>query len=210
MDGAIFFDLDGTLTDPKVGIVRSIHHAIERLGLECSGTDDLTWCIGPPLLDSLTALVGSALAPVALQHYRERFSEYGWKENNPYPGVVDALQQLADSGRELHVATSKPSVFAAKIICHFQLDQYFSRVFGSELDGTRSDKGDLLRFAVSELSLTGQATMVGDRMHDVVGAKKNQMRSVGVTYGYGSREELEVAGADAIADSPDQLVSELA
>lgn len=116
------------------------------------------------------------------------------------------LQQLIAAGRELYVATSKPLVFADRIIKHFEMDRYFGRVFGSELDGTRSDKGELLRFALSELTLTGQVTMVGDRMHDVVGAKANCLRSVGVTYGYGSLQELENAGADALAASPDQLV----
>jgi phosphoglycolate phosphatase len=206
MNDAVFFDLDGTLTDPKTGIVRSIRHAMDRLGLECPSDDDLTWCIGPPLLESFSTLVGSTLAAEAVRHYRERFSEHGWKENVPYPGVVNMLQQLIAAGRELYVATSKPLVFADRIIKHFEMDRYFGRVFGSELDGTRSDKGELLRFALSELTLTGQATMVGDRMHDVVGAKANCLRSVGVTYGYGSLQELENAGADALAASPDQLV----
>jgi len=210
MNTAIFFDLDGTLSDPKIGIVRSIRHALDRLGMECPSDDELTWCIGPPLLDSFGEIVGSALAPKALEHYRERFSVYGWKENQPYPGIIDVLRRLAESGKVLYVATSKPVVFADKIIRHFEMDQYFSRIFGSELDGTRANKGDLLRYALAEVDPTSQSVMVGDRYHDILGAKANRIRSIGVTYGYGSRGELERAGADVVIDSPDQLFLELA
>ena len=209
LTGVIFFDLDGTLTDPKAGIVGSIRFALGRLGLECPHDDDLTWCIGPPLLDSFSKLVGKTLAPVALKHYRERFDELGWRENEPYIGIVEALDQLLSQRFELYVATSKPRVFADRIVRHFQLGRYFSEIFGAELDGTRSDKGDLLRFALSRVRPATTAIMVGDRMHDVIGAKRNGMRAVGVTYGYGSREELEQAGADAFAGSPEQIVSNI-
>lgn len=209
MNAAVFFDLDGSLSDPKIGIIRSVRHAFDRLGIECPSDDELTRCIGPPLLDSFSKIVGSALAPLALEHYRERFSEEGWKENEPYPGIIDALRQLAESGKALYVATSKPVIYADRIIRHFEMDQYFSRVFGSELDGTRSSKGDLLRYALSKVDPTFQATMVGDREHDILGAKVNQIRSIGVTYGYGSKRELENAGADVVIDSADQLLSEL-
>lgn len=206
---AIFFDLDGTLTDPRAGIVRSIRYALNSLGLDCPDGDDLTWCIGPPLLESLGSIVGTELAPSALAHYRERFSDVGWKENQLYPGIVEVLQQLTESGRLLYVATSKPLVFADRIISHFHLDEYFSRVFGSELDGTRSDKSELLRYALSETNLTDSAVMVGDRKHDVIGAKTNGIGSIGVTYGYGSREELTKAGADVLVENPETLLPAL-
>lgn len=209
MNDAIYFDLDGTLTDPKPGIVRSIRYAMDRLKIECPDDDDLTWCIGPPLLSSFAELVGESLATVALEHYRERFSECGWLENAPYKGIKDTLGELSESGYRLYVATSKPHVFANRIIRHFELDEYFSTVFGSELDGTRSNKRDLLRFALAE---TGSphfaATMVGDREHDIIGARQNGMRAVGVTYGYGSRKELEDAGADAVVASPAQVAGQ--
>jgi phosphoglycolate phosphatase len=205
MNAAVFFDLDGTLSDPKIGIVRSIRYALNRLELDCPGNDELTWCIGPPLLDSFRSIVGHSLAPKALDLYRERFSEIGWKENDLYPGIIDLLRQLAEFDRPLYVATSKPYVFADRIIRYFELEPYFSRVFGSELDGTRSNKADLLRFALSETRTTGRAVMVGDRKHDVLGAKANKMRSIGVTYGYGSQAELETAGADAVVDCPEAL-----
>lgn len=210
MKAAVFFDLDGTLSDPRAGIIRSIQHALNCLGVDCPGDDELTWCIGPPLLESFRSIVGTALAPKALDHYRERFSEVGWKENELYPGIIDVLRQLEESDRPLYVATSKPFVFADRIIRHFQLDEYFSRIFGSELDGTRSNKGELLRFALSETGLNNQAVMVGDREHDVFGAKANQIESIGVTYGYGSQQELENAGADVVVDSPKMLLSALA
>ena len=210
MKGSIFFDLDGTLTDPKLGIVRSIRYAMERLQIECPDDNDLTGRIGPPLLGSFSELVGDSLATKALEYYRERFSDCGWQENTPYAGIFDALDELAASGYSLYVATSKPSVFADRIISHFEFDSYFSAVFGSELDGTRSNKGDLLRFALSEVGAARTAIMVGDRKHDVLGAKQNGMCTVGVTYGYGSRQELEEAGADVIVAKPAQIARQFA
>ena len=205
MQDAIFFDLDGTLTDPEPGIVGSIRYAMAQLQVECPSDQDLTWCIGPPLLSSLEKLVGYSLAPQALVHYRERFGDCGWRENSPYQGIFDTLEKLQTSGYRLFVATSKPSLYADRIISHFGFDRYFSRVFGSELDGTRSLKADLLRFALSSIGDARGATMVGDRKHDVLGAKQNGLRTIGVTYGYGSRQELEEAGADAIVDEPSQV-----
>jgi phosphoglycolate phosphatase len=209
MKASVFFDLDGTLTDPKTGIVESIRHALDRLGLECPGDDELTWCIGPPLLDCFKEIVGNELAPRAVEYYRERYAEIGWKENYLYPGITDVLQVLEESERPLYVATSKPFIFADRIIKHFALDKYFSRIFGSELDGTRSNKGELLRFALSETGSTNQAVMVGDRKHDILGARSNQIRSIGVTYGYGSQQELQSAGADVVVHTPQLLVSAL-
>ena len=206
---AVFFDLDGTLSNPELGITRCIRHALDCLGVDCPSDEELTCCIGPPLLDSFASLVGRSLAPKALEHYRERFSEVGWKENTIYPGIAELLRQLAESDRLLYVATSKPHVFAARIIRHFELEQYFCRVFGSELDGTRSNKADLLRFAISETDRTGQAVMVGDREHDILGAKANRIGSIGVTYGYGSQQELESAGADVVVHSPEALLHAL-
>jgi len=125
----IFFDLDGTLTDPKLGITRCITHAIESLDIDALNEDDLTWCIGPPLLGSFEQLVGKKLAPVALSVYRERFADVGWAENIPYDGIHTALEELRNRDYELFVATSKPHIFAKKILHHFQLDQYFGHVY---------------------------------------------------------------------------------
>jgi len=207
MKGAVFFDLDGTLTDPATGITRSIQYAMEQLGVDAPQAGELTWCIGPPLLASLETLVGKTRAGRALFHYRERFSDVGWQENVPYPGVAETLACLKDLGLSLYVATSKPTVYAQRIIDHFGLGPFFLRVYGSELDGRRTDKRELLRFALDETRSAAGCVMIGDREHDILGALKNSMRAIGVTYGFGSRQELESAGAHAIADRPEELQS---
>ena len=204
---AIFFDLDGTLTDPKVGITRCIRYALRELGVTPPEADDLTWCIGPPLLDSFNAILGDdALAEAALNHYRARFSEVGLFENRLYAGVAESLQRLSRRNIPLFVATSKPQVYAERIVEHFGLATFFERVFGPSLQGDRNRKTDLLRWALDETGVTADATvMVGDRKHDMVGAMDNGMCAVGVLYGYGSREELEDAGAQLLLRSPDEL-----
>jgi phosphoglycolate phosphatase len=198
----IFIDLDGTLTDPREGIVRSIHHALTRLEVPIPENDDLCWCIGPPLRQSFATLVGETRAAAALALYRERYAALGWRENRPYPDVAAVLATLNASGRSLHVATSKPQVFAERILEHFELGQYFHGVFGAELDGTRSDKGELLAFALEATAARGNATMVGDRRYDILGARQNGLRAIGVTYGFGDRQELVAAGADVVVGSP--------
>ena len=204
----IYFDLDGTLTDPKPGITRSIQYALERLGQPVPSEDDLAWCIGPPLLASLKKLVGSDdLAGKALLLYRERFSEIGLFENEVFPGIEDTLSALAASGRRMFVATSKPAIYAERIVSHFGLEQHFERVFGSELDGTRTDKTDLLRFALEAADVDPtQTVMIGDRSHDMVGARNNGMTAIGVLYGYGNRDELLEAGAHRICETHRELV----
>jgi phosphoglycolate phosphatase len=207
----IFFDLDGTLTDPKTGITRSIQYALTRLGREVPPEDELTWCIGPPLHASLAKLVGSdELADRALQLYRERFSDIGIYENAVYAGIEATLTSLADGSRRLFVATSKPRIYAERIIDHFKLRGHFERVFGSELDGTRVDKSDLLQYALSETGVDPtDALMVGDRSHDIVGARNNGMRALGVLYGFGSREELVQAGAHGLCPTPHEIPAQV-
>ncbi len=209
---AICFDLDGTLTDPKEGIVGSIRYALEKLGHEVSSNDDdLTWCIGPPLLGSFEKLVGDKQeAEQALVLYRERFGEIGLFENEVYPGIREVLQSLVDNNRRLLVATSKPTVYAERILRHFELIDYFETVFGSELDGTRADKTDLLAWVVTQANVEPSTTMmIGDRRHDVVGAKNNGIGTIGVLYGYGDRDELVGAGADHLCDVPGELLGTL-
>jgi phosphoglycolate phosphatase len=202
----IFFDLDGTLTNPKAGITRSIQYALKTLGQTVPDEDELTWCIGPPLHASLKTLTGTdALADRALLLYRERFSDVGLFENEAYGGIEETLSALAATVERMFVATSKPAVYAERIIDHFGLRRYFVRVFGSELDGTRVDKGDLLRYALEEAQVDPRsAVMIGDRSHDVLGARRNGMTAIGVLYGYGSEDELRGAGAHHIcATHPD-------
>lgn len=204
----ICFDLDGTLTDPKQGITNCIRHALERLGCAAPPADDLTWCIGPPLLGSFETLVGGepALAERALALYRERFGEVGLFENELYDGITDLLSACRNAGHRLFVATSKPTVYAERIITHFGLAHHFEAVCGSELDGTRTDKTDLLRWLLANHAVdAATATMIGDRRYDILGARNNAMHTIGVAYGYGSRAELTAAGADRIAESPAAL-----
>jgi len=204
----IYFDLDGTLTDPKPGITGSIQYALKKLGLAVPSQDELTWCIGPPLHASLKALTGSdLLADQALLLYRERFSEVGLFENTPYPDIHDTLAAVAETGARMFVATSKPAVYATRIVDHFGMTPYFERVFGSELDGTRADKRDLLRYALEESKIdAASAIMIGDRSHDVVGARTNGMTAIGVLYGYGSEAELRDAGAHHICAAHPELL----
>jgi phosphoglycolate phosphatase len=200
----IFFDLDGTLTDPKIGITRSIRHALIKLDRAAPPEDELTWCIGPPLRASFQTMLGrDDLADRAVSLYRERFADIGIFENSVYPGVTDILSVLAASGRRLFVATSKPAIYAERIIDHFDLRGYFERVFGSELDGTRADKTELLDYALKATGVDPQrAAMIGDRRHDMIGARNNRMTAIGVLYGYGSEAELVDAGAHHVCATP--------
>jgi phosphoglycolate phosphatase len=200
---AIFFDLDGTLTDPKPGITRSIQYALQKLDLPVPPQDELTWCIGPPLRASFVKMLGEARADLAVSLYRERFGDVGLYENQVYPDIEHILAALKQSHGRLFVATSKAHVFANRIIDHFRLRDYFEHVFGAELNGTRADKGELLTYALENTGVDPRrAIMIGDRSHDIIGAKKNGMNSVGVLYGYGSERELIEAGASHICATP--------
>jgi phosphoglycolate phosphatase len=199
----IFFDLDGTLTDPKPGITGSIQYALQKLGRPVPSQDDLAWCIGPPLRASFATLLGGEKhADQGVAYYRERFGDTGLFENALYPGIAETLAALKPHYR-LFVATSKPHVFADRIIDHFGLRPYFEHVFGSELDGTRVHKYDLLAWALERTGTDpARALMIGDRSHDIVGAKLNGISGIGVLYGYGSRTELVEAGASHLCATP--------
>jgi phosphoglycolate phosphatase len=207
-----FFDLDGTLTDPKPGITRCIQYALERLGFPVPAEDDLIWCIGPPLHASMKKFVGTdELAHRAVELYRERFRDVGLYENEVYAGIEETLAKVAGGGRRLFVATSKPRVYADRIVEHFGLGRHFEHIFGSELDGTRTDKADLLAYALTEARVDpARAIMIGDRSHDVVGARKNGMKAIGVLYGYGSLAELTDAGADYLCAAHPDVVQHCA
>jgi len=204
----IFFDLDGTLTDPKPGITRSIRYALQKLDHPViPPEDELTWCIGPPLRSSFVKMLGEDSADRAVALYRERFSDIGLYENRVYDGIAEVLETLKDSGHRLFVATSKAHVYADRIIDHFELRKYFGHVFGAELDGTRSDKSHLLEYALQQTATDpAKALMIGDRSHDMVGAGKNGIQGIGVLYGYGSREELTGAGARHVCTTPAEIL----
>jgi phosphoglycolate phosphatase len=211
MDAA-FFDLDGTLTNPKPGITRCIQYALERLGFSVPPEDDLVWCIGPPLHASMKKLVGTdELADRAVELYRKRFRDIGLYENEVYAGIEATLSEIAAIGLRLFVATSKPKIYADRIVDHFGLRQHFEQVFGSELDGTRSDKMALLAYALAKTAVDPmRAIMIGDRNHDVIGARKNGMKSIGVLYGFGSLAELTEAGADHLCAAHPEIVTHCA
>ena len=207
---AVFFDLDGTLTDPKLGITRCIQHAMERLGRTPPEADDLHWCIGPPLRSSFARLLESAeddLLDQALAFYRDRFSTIGLFENSLYPDAPGAVRALRALGYRTFVVTAKPQIFAERIVEHFSLEGLFERVHGSELDGRRTDKGDLIAHVLAQEGLEpSRVVMVGDREHDAIGAARCAVRCIGVTYGYGTESELLAQGVTRLARSPGDIV----
>lgn len=205
MSTHVYFDLDGTLTDPYEGITKCILYALDELGFPHPDDDYLYSCIGPPLWDTFPELVGEELTRKAVDLYRERFVDIGWQENKPYDGVVDMLDAVAATGHTVFVATAKPHMHAARIIEHFGMGDFIHNVYGSELDGTRATKSELLEFAIDKNPGAQRHFMVGDRRHDLIGAVANDMIPIGVAYGYGSIEELEKAGATEIAGSPAEL-----
>ena len=205
----LLFDLDGTLTDSGGGITRCIQHALSGLGRPAPPAADLAWCVGPPLRESFTRLLGTtdtALVDQALELYRERFVSVGMFENIVYPGVREGLRRLGEAGHQLWVVTSKPHVYARQILAHFDLLPRFMGVYGSELSGERSDKVSLVRHVLESERCDTRPCMVGDRRHDVEGAHANGLKAIGALWGYGSKAELEAAGADALFASMRELV----
>ena len=207
----ILFDLDGTLTDPKEGITRSIRYALKRLNQPAPDPDELLWCIGPPLLNSFKILLNSNqpdLAQKALMLYRERFDRVGKFENRVYADVPELLEKLKSNGYTLFVATSKPVVFARQIVDHFKLAPYFDEVFGSRLNGELVEKAALIEFILHSKKIEANETiMVGDRKYDISGAQKCGVATIGVTYGYGSRQEVQTAAPNSIVDNPMAVVT---
>jgi phosphoglycolate phosphatase len=206
---ALLFDLDGTLTDPFVGITRSIHYALDKLGRPLPAVDDLRWCIGPPLKLAFHRLLETddeQAADEAVRLYRERYSAVGKFENSLIEGIPELLALLAEEGYFLSVATSKLKTYAGDIIDHFDLRRYFPAVHGAELDGRNSAKSDLIAHILATEPIAAARTMmIGDRSHDMIGAVANKVAGVGVLWGYGGRAELEGAGAVHIAGRPEEL-----
>lgn len=208
----LLFDLDGTLTDPKVGITTCVQYALHSFGIEEPDLDKLEPFIGPPLKESFQQFydMDDAQAEAAIAKYRERFQEKGMFENELYDGIPDMLHTLQSKGLFLAVASSKPTVYVEQILEHFKIDKYFKVVVGSELDGTRTSKEEVVQEALNRLSgdqpiRMEQVYMIGDRKFDVEGARALGIESVAVTYGYGSMEELKAAKADYIVQSVEEL-----
>jgi phosphoglycolate phosphatase len=202
----ILFDLDGTLTDPGLGIINCFQYALGRLGHTCPASEELTRYIGPPIRPAFGEILQSEdarLIEEAITIYRERFATVGLYENRVYDGVPEMLMGLRSAGIRLSVATSKPQVYAVEVLRHFSLDSYFDDVQGNELGGRLDDKAELVRELMVRSGLKAELSlMVGDRLYDVRAARENGLRSVGVTYGYGSEEELREAGANHVVSSP--------
>lgn len=206
----VIFDLDGTLTDSQKGIVNSLRFALSRFGIDEADSNVLVAFIGPPLQESFRKQYGfsGADARRAVAHYREYFAEKGIFENELYPGIVALLEKLSERGAAMMIATTKPGIYAGRIVEHFNLGKYFLTVRGSNLDGTMMEKAELIGSLVEGHSLHRSTTvMVGDRRHDIVGARANGIDSVGVEYGYGSREELLEAGPTHLCPTVDDLAS---
>ena len=205
----ILFELDGTLTDPFEGITKSVQYALNAFGIKDEPLEKLKKFIGPPLKESFMEFYGldSRQADLAVAKYRERFSDVGIYENQVYDGIPELLGFLRDHGFVLAIASSKPEVFVERILEHFHIRQYFDQVYGSFLDGRRTRKSEVIRAALKGLQVEDfcQAVMVGDRFHDVEGAREAGISCIGVGFGYGGREELEQAGAAAVADTVEQL-----
>ncbi|CAG0972579.1 phosphoglycolate phosphatase [Burkholderiales bacterium] len=208
-EAALLFDLDGTLTDNFVGIARSIRHALERLGADVPDEATLRRCVGPPLRSSFATLLRTDDASViedAIAHYRERFADLGWRENVVYDGIPEMMGSLAATPRPLYLCTSKPEVYARRIVTLFGLSEHLAGVYGADLAGRFDDKARLLaHLAATERIDAARATMIGDRSHDIRAARANGARSVGVLWGYGSAEEL--AAADARVGTPAELAA---
>lgn len=205
----IFFDLDGTLTDPFEGITKSVQRSLSYFGIDVRDRNELKCFIGPPLWESYMKYYGMTReeAEEAVVRYREYFSVTGLYENRVYDGIPEFLASLKSGGLRLTVATSKPWVFSGKILDKFGLSEYFSFLSGSELDGTRVNKADVIEYAIENLGITDRSAilMVGDRKHDIIGAHKCGVKAIGVLWGYGDRAEHTGCGADHIAESLEDL-----
>jgi phosphoglycolate phosphatase len=210
----LLFDLDGTLTDPATGITLSLQHALTKLGSRVPPADDLKRFIGPPLQETFAELLSTkdeAVLGLAIQHYRGRYAQVGIYENELYPDVPSGLAALSKLGHRLWVATSKPHVYAQRIVDHLGIASWFEKVYGSELSGRNSDKSELIAGLLKAEGLRpADAWMIGDRVHDVVGARRNGVRTIAVLWGYGSEEELRAARPDAMVSSMSELCDCLA
>lgn len=207
----ILFDLDGTLTNSELGVTNSVAYALAKYGIEVPDKKALRVFIGPPLRDSFERFYGFSKEESlkAVEAYREYFSEKGLYENEVYLGIPELLASLKQAGKQLIVATSKPEKFSVQILKHFGLYDYFDFVAGATMDGSRSRKSDIIQYALEQNQITDleSTLMIGDREHDVLGAQAQRIDSIGVLYGFGSREELEKAGVTYIAQEVGDIVA---
>lgn len=206
----ILFDLDGTLTNPELGITNCVMYALEKFGIKVEDRKELHPFIGPPLMYSFQEYCGLSEeeSRQAVVYYRERFPVKGLYENEVYDGVIEMLQKLKEQGKTIILATSKPEEYAVEILRYFKLDQYFDFVAGATMDGSRGEKADVISYAleISGIKNKSEAIMVGDRNYDVLGAKENRLDSIGVLFGFGDYAELTEAGATYIAETVEDIM----
>lgn len=207
--GTALLDLDGTIADTRPGIIASMRHALRSLGHEPKPDEDFSWAIGPPLdevMGDILGLYGDSRIDEAIRLYRDRYGATGLYEATIYPGIGDMLHALAQTGVDLILATSKRQSFAERVLTHFGLAGHFRSIYGSEPGGALDEKSDLLAHLLTAERLNRDAVvMIGDRVHDIAGARANGMRAIGVLWGYGSREELAAANADSLAAYPSDV-----
>jgi phosphoglycolate phosphatase len=205
----LFWDLDGTLTDPMQGITNSICYALSYFGIEEKQKEKLIPFIGPPLKDSFMSFYNftEEKADLAVKKYREYYAKTGLYENKMIKGIVPLLSCLQQQNKIMYIATSKPTVFARKVADHFGITQYFKDICGSELDGSRSTKDSVIAHILNHIDPLDKTKilMIGDRMYDIIGSKNNGIDSLGVLFGYGSKEELVKYGATYLAHNLDEL-----
>jgi phosphoglycolate phosphatase len=205
----IFFDLDGTLTDPRQGITRCMQHALAKLGRPFLSEFELQQYIGPPLRSTFKKLLctdDQSLVEKAVALYRERFTEVGIFENAVYPGIVELLSRLSNKSMKLYVVTIKPKIYADRIVEHFQLTRYFHHIYGTELDGSFDNKAEHIEIIMHQHNLSPLATaMVGDRKEDINAGKSNHITTIGVTYGFGSEQEINQSAPDYICNCPAEI-----
>lgn len=205
----LLFDLDGTITDSETGITRCVAYALNHFGIEVDNLSELSPFIGPPLLDSFKEFYNftNEQAVIATEKYRERYTDKGIYENKLYPGIKELLAEAVRQGKTVILATSKPEIFARRILDYFELSSYFSFVAGSGLDGSLHTKTDVINYILQSNNITNRSNvvMIGDRKHDIIGAKNAGIDSIGVLYGFGNYEELAQAGATCIVKDIPEL-----
>ena len=210
MGKTILFDLDGTITDSGEGIINCVIYALERFGLPIPERDSLRYFVGPPLHESFIKQgVPAERAEEAVTVYRERYVPTGMFENSPYPGIRKVLETLKTKGHTLYVASSKPEWMCIEILKHFNLDQYFEQICGATMDTSRTNKEAVIAYLIEQNGKTDNMIMVGDTKFDVIGAKFHGIPCVGVSWGYGTVEEIEEAGASSVVFSMDELLKAL-
>ena len=207
----ILFDLDGTLTDSGEGIIKAVQYSLKYFDIEVEDLNDLRKFVGPPLRDSYKNFYdfNDEKAEIGISKFREYYIEKGIYENKVYDGIEEMLKTLKDNGKNLIIATSKPEVHAKIVLDHFELTKYFDFICGADLEETRVKKSDVIKYAIetAEIKDLSKAIMIGDREHDIIGARENGLKCIGVLYGYGDVVELTQARADFIAKKTTDILN---